>query len=413
MCVIIVREPGADVPGAMLERACDVNKHGFGFSWLERGHIRTERSLAQPNSPTQVTKLLKQFPKHKVFLHLRHATVGPVSLQNNHPFYILEKRRDGVDLCMMHNGTMYTYDPKGFPESEKESSDTLIWAKYVVRPMALRCLALGGKEKSVLDDKFFLSVLKRDVYSSSKVVLFDNFGRVEYLNKDQGKDFDGFWASNDYSFDDNHARSSVRSTPSYGSYGTYGNHYGGYDDYRNGGDHWSGAAAAESRKRTSSSVATLAEKRRLASVKDKADHPILPWERVTDDLNDPLPLFNKTSVPTVPVKLILPHEIMVERALETDASALRSASVWLKSWIIRPLREDRVSNIPTQVLDKLRTDFVTKAGINALTDLGRLSRDQLEEFCSNFPAMAAEAMICLVAREEVSAAVAGANDDKA
>src|SRR3990167_10959404 len=87
MCVIIDRQPGVDISENMLEIACTINKDGYGLAFAEKGKIIVHRSLGK-NEPTDVKLILDKYKDKRVFLHLRHATVGEVSEINSHPFIV-------------------------------------------------------------------------------------------------------------------------------------------------------------------------------------------------------------------------------------------------------------------------------------------------------------------------------------
>ena len=87
MCVILQIEPGTVVPADKLARACDINKHGHGIAYVHKGELKLIRSVAN-NDPKEIAATLERLRSHRVFLHLRHATVGPVTLANNHPMIV-------------------------------------------------------------------------------------------------------------------------------------------------------------------------------------------------------------------------------------------------------------------------------------------------------------------------------------
>jgi predicted glutamine amidotransferase len=212
MCQILDIKAGATVPMEMLELTCDINRHGFGVAWLDNGNIKIERSISVNNAKT-LGGLLDRIKDKRRFVHIRHATIGEVSMANNHPFVVLEQKKHRQKkrpaLIMMHNGTLWGYDE----EKAKGISDTYLFNQRFVRPLALRCEAFGGL-KSVLRDELFRKLIIDETKSSDKILMVDNLGYVLTFNRNSGKDFPefGFWASNTYSFDKNHNRSSSIST---------------------------------------------------------------------------------------------------------------------------------------------------------------------------------------------------------
>jgi predicted glutamine amidotransferase len=200
-------KPGASIPMELLETACDINRHGFGVAYPESGGIHIERSI-ETNDPRVLGKLLTDLKNKHRLVHIRHATVGTVTMANNHPFVVLtekKKKKTKNALVMVHNGTLWNYDAK----KDKGLSDTYVFNDEFVRPLALRCEAFGGL-KSVLRDELFRQLMMSEIKSTSRVLLMDSSGYVLTFNRSQGKDYEefGFWAANTYSFDKNHNRSS-------------------------------------------------------------------------------------------------------------------------------------------------------------------------------------------------------------
>jgi hypothetical protein len=216
MCVIIVAEPGVVIPQDKLELACDINKQGFGLSWGGKTKIETERSI-EDNDPKAIAKLLEQTKTHRRFLHLRYATVGEVTMENSHPFIGM----NGT-FGMMHNGTLYNWKPLA-TSADKDRSDSFIFFRDMVEPMAKMAHKFSGPT-FLLENMIFRKVLLDYIIGNSVVVLFDNKERKLTLNVNKGKQFEGWWASNDYSFDEQHIRSSTRTPYSWaGAYGAYDN----------------------------------------------------------------------------------------------------------------------------------------------------------------------------------------------
>ena len=152
MCQVLMLSAGVTLPIDKLELTCDINKHGFGLAWVDNGELKIHRSVKQPNDPDEINRLLIDTIKFKRFLHLRHATVGNVNMENSHPFVLLQKGKGSPKpiLCMMHNGTLSNYTP---PQGDTVTSDTLLFARTMAGPLASRVQAYSGK--SVLADPIF------------------------------------------------------------------------------------------------------------------------------------------------------------------------------------------------------------------------------------------------------------------
>lgn len=205
MCVILDIQPGRTVPRDMLDITCKINAHGYGISWLENGRIKTKRSI-EKNKPEEIEEVLQSKIKHRRFIHLRHATVGEVSLENNHPYDIMSKKnKDPVDLQMMHNGTFYhsEYTPT---KDMGGISDSRLFANKLVKPFLRRCASYDRKK--FLIDPFNQKFIEKDVPIFSVIVFFDSQGNVWKIHEDKGKDYPelGFWASNTDWNDEKHTR---------------------------------------------------------------------------------------------------------------------------------------------------------------------------------------------------------------
>lgn len=203
MCVIIIREPDVTIPLDKLKIACDINKHGYGLAYVHRRRLKVERSI-ENNDADAIFKRMEELKEYRVFLHLRHATVGNVSLENSHPFLVLEHKKEAVDVGFMHNGTLHLWTPNH--PNTAGISDSKNFAAEFVQPMAARSHAFFGR--SVLKDPFFINRTAKEIGATSVVVFFDSLGETRIFNKDAGKDFEGWWASNEYSFRETHHRSS-------------------------------------------------------------------------------------------------------------------------------------------------------------------------------------------------------------
>jgi hypothetical protein len=196
MCVIIDKDPGVEIPFDKLELACDINKHGFGLAWVGKKKLEAIRSI-ETNDAKAIAKELAAFKDMRCFLHLRHVTEGQLIMENNHPFFLLKDT-----IGFMHNGTLWDWVPK-----EKQFSDSLCYARNFLEPLAKRCYA---SEKQVLEDPFFVKLVTKSIpnLSQSVFLFFDVAGRTLRVQEQHGKQFEGWWASNEYSFNPNHIRSS-------------------------------------------------------------------------------------------------------------------------------------------------------------------------------------------------------------
>lgn len=337
MCVIIEREPGKVIPAKQLDLACEIDNHGYGLVYHDGKELKVFRSI-KANDPKEVGERLQKLKDYKVWLHLRHATVGAVNLENSHPFILGTKKKIGIDLLMMHNGTLYEYKPTDTTSTE---SDTLQFVKRFAIPLAMRFAAFDGKK--LLDDQFYSYLMKKEAGYVSILLLIDGAGNVLKINGDKGKDYDWGWASNDHLTDTQHMRSKSRTT-----------YYGGSKNW------WE-------------------------------EDDGLPWEaRVTETklggeiLND------------------WEQDLRVaDEAKEKVATVFESSDSIRVSYECVKIAEvvnmtNTGSKTIMQPLTKLKKSFKELAGIPDLKKVGNLTEDDLIEVSKNFPAGMARLVIDLL-----------------
>lgn len=384
MCQILNIDPGVDIPFDKLELSCDINKHGYGLSWVENGEIKIVRSLKQPNDPKEVAELLDKHKKFRRFLHLRHVTVGAVNYDNSHPFVLLTKGRQVLPtICMMHNGTLNNWLPE---KNDFVNSDTLIFSQYLAAPLAARCQAFG-EAKNVLKDALFRRVITAEA-GTSVLLLFDVFGNYLTIDRwNKGKSFKGFWASNDYSFDKNHHRSSQRIV----SAATYRE------------DEWDWETN---------------------TWKKKTAQPVMPWEETAlpgqhSAYMDWQQVFGQDNQDPPPRNSIGPRS-PIGTTLSTKTQCLVYAPDFKAQIGYKRIRErialnkeTNVSKLSGPVIRNLRVNrptFCELAKMSDLNDIENLTEADLKEFCEKYPAAMAQLVIeqqHAVRRAEVKAKALG------
>jgi Glutamine amidotransferases class-II len=197
MCLIIYNPKGLPVKKQYIRTSYQNNSDGFGVMWVEKGRVRVIQGLLSLKDIFKTIERLKGIPH---VIHMRYRTVGAISDANTHPFQILDRKMDGEDLWMMHNGTF------SFIERDKTHSDTAIFAQKL-KPI------LKDLGTNVLFDKFHPQKLAKKIGGGNKVVFMRNDGSVSILNEDSGFWEDGIWFSNRYSL-----QSSYRETQAWDTY---------------------------------------------------------------------------------------------------------------------------------------------------------------------------------------------------
>ena len=207
MCLIIMREPNVTLDKKDFETAVLNNPDGWGLSVPDQeGLLYTQRSVTT-NTDELYDLLHTEFSKDKLMLHLRYTTAGDTVLRNSHPFPILEKEADGVDMRMAHNGTLPRYKP-AHNASNKWESDTRVLARTFVRPLFKR-FALGMTSEDILSDPFIDVLLEDELTTASVLTFIDGYGNSTVINANGNGGFwdeQGTYFSNKYSFDENHRK---------------------------------------------------------------------------------------------------------------------------------------------------------------------------------------------------------------
>jgi len=329
MCVIIVRQPGVTLPFEKLQAACKVNAHGWGLAVVDRGKIETKYELQEAgNDPENVGRALEAAKDQLILLHLRFVTAGDKSLANCHPFSVLRKSLHGMDVVLAHNGTLYSYRT-GY----EGWSDTKNFVHQYVTPLLERHIAFTGNA-NLLRDEFTVKLLEKEVSTNSVVTLLDAEGNVLNIHESNGKHFEGWWASNTYSFDDTHRE--TKTTTVWSNWDDYvddGSAYG--DDRACGGD----TAAAEAIRLPATTTTT-------------------------------------STTPTIirpkePDPEIMPHNVAI---------AADRISLALKMTDKRPS-----PSLIKQLLNDKRQTFCKITGIDHLREMTRFDPEDIEELVSFYP----------------------------
>ena len=211
MCVIILRNPGIVVPFEKLESACVVNPDGWGISVADRGRLLTTKGVGAKTDPEEIARMLEDAKDQPLMLHLRFNTVGARNIDNCHPFTTMKRDDDGVDLAFSHNGTLYSWK-----EQNSEYSDSYWLNEQFCKPLFKRILSYTGEE-NLLKDPFAISLLEDTAGSTSLFGFIDGNGVQLAINHSNGHEHEGWWSSNNYSFNQSHRKkvTTVYPSPSY------------------------------------------------------------------------------------------------------------------------------------------------------------------------------------------------------
>ena len=201
MCLIIQRKPKFEIPFSKFESAILNNPDGYGLTYQGDKGLEVFRTPAKPD-PDKLYRLINEELIDKdLMVHLRYTTAGATNLRNAHPFPILEKSKDGVDLRMCHNGTLGKYKML----AKGDESDTRAFVKEYVRPLFKR-MAKGMAPEELLTDPFLKHILEDQLTAASVLTFMDSEGNTLICNEtgNGGKQEDEWYYSNTYSFNPSH-----------------------------------------------------------------------------------------------------------------------------------------------------------------------------------------------------------------
>lgn len=193
MCVIIYREPKTVIPFDNLKSACRVNADGMGLLAFDRGKLELRKYfLPKGNDPEILAKFFEDTKGLHVYAHLRYRTRGATDKSNVHPFGVLKAKKHGMDLQFMHNGTMSEF-------GTTDVCDSKDFVKKLLTPLTEK-LSKAVDPELLIHDPTYKAILEKYAGKGSVFLLADSFGNHQIINYENGKLFDGWWASNEYSF---------------------------------------------------------------------------------------------------------------------------------------------------------------------------------------------------------------------
>jgi glutamine amidotransferase len=183
MCLIIHKPAGATFNPTLFSVVKFHNPHGFGVMYPDNGVIRARKGLLNLH---QILQLWDELKDKNLAIHFRYATEGMVTMENCHPFRVLNREKHGRDLYMMHNGTI-----KAVPIKDKGRSDTFHFVTHYLAPLL--------QEQPELIDHTKFQEFVGGMIGQSKLVFMDGDGKVIIINRDLGSTRGDVWVSNQYS----------------------------------------------------------------------------------------------------------------------------------------------------------------------------------------------------------------------
>lgn len=228
MCVILEKKPGLEIPFEAILKGATRNPDGYGVSVVDRGETTVFHGLADKYSThaDEVQKILEQAKDLPTMIHFRYATAGKRSLANAHPFPLLTKKEHGVDVTLMHNGTMQFFKIEG-----SEESDTSRFVEEVAKPLFIRAWKYHDQDEEQLMDDHALQQAIKAMVGAGVITFQSSNGSLVKINHWHGQEYPWGWASNkapliETKKDPDEPRTRIisgASTPWYGN-----NHNGGW-----------------------------------------------------------------------------------------------------------------------------------------------------------------------------------------
>ena len=221
MCQIIQRKPNFVIPYNKFEASIINNPDGYGLTFPDDKGLTVLRSQETPDPEKLYRMVNEELIDRHIMLHLRFTTAGETNLRNAHPFPVLEKATDGIDLRMAHNGTLHKYKTA----ANKGESDTRCFVRTYVRPLFKR-LIKGMDASELLNDEFVAKLLDDQLTTASVLTFIDSEGNTLNVNPtgNGGKQEEDWYYSNTYSFNERHRlpKTKVTTGTTYTN-GRYGN----------------------------------------------------------------------------------------------------------------------------------------------------------------------------------------------
>jgi predicted glutamine amidotransferase len=211
MCCILILPAGFMPPKEMIQNVTWNNPDGYGLilkdSEAKRIQVikKTPNEGYKENDPEEIYTLLEDNKDIDRYLHVRYRTVGPIDVDNQHPFtaFYSDKRQ----VYFMHNGTLNDYKPAQVYQGGHltQSNDTISDSKKfnddILFPLLNVTLTANGKGDYT--DKFINKTIEKYWgLGDNKGLLVSNDLPDLMIAKDRWKFIktegnEGFWSSND------------------------------------------------------------------------------------------------------------------------------------------------------------------------------------------------------------------------
>lgn len=169
--------------------AAENNPHGTGLMYAKNGRVIVNKVGVVDKDINN--ELYYEFAEQEVAaIHVRKTTHGETDNTNAHPYCILNKEDDGVDLYMMHNGVI-----SGVDEIDPTKSDTWHFVNLYLKPLL-------EKDPYMLTSPYLQQMIAKFMGSSRLLFMYGDGTTVIIADSNahtSGADVGGCWLSNKYS----------------------------------------------------------------------------------------------------------------------------------------------------------------------------------------------------------------------
>jgi hypothetical protein len=188
MCFIFQKPAKVEFPFDLMELAHKRNSDGFGVMFMADGKAHQRQIM--PSNFGQIKKMYTRHHNNDIAAHFRMQTVGKVAPALCHPFKVLDRKKHGISMFMMHNGTLHVDGIKS--GTNLEESDTLQLVKQYLHPI------LKGNP-DLIHQEPFKKMLSALIGTGNRLVFLDDTGKFEFINRHTGTDLkENVWISNTY-----------------------------------------------------------------------------------------------------------------------------------------------------------------------------------------------------------------------
>lgn len=193
MCVIIHKPQNTEFCEKDLRTAYDNNEDGFGYMYYDPDLKKIVAKKSLNFDAERIVKTIKRLEPYDACFHYRYKTVGEITNAQCHPFQVLKKKKHGIDMYFMHNGTIRNVTPR------KGESDTQAFNNQILKPIL-------SKAPKLIETEAFKEIISNYISTGSKLCFMYSNGRVVKINEKQGSERHNCWVSNTYSFNNNHRK---------------------------------------------------------------------------------------------------------------------------------------------------------------------------------------------------------------